>query len=56
MLNQYFAAIKLNCGLQVGNIRKMDYFHEESILYIGYLMSYVGVYLGALYRHRYHGL
>jgi hypothetical protein len=34
----------------------MSYFHEGSIFSMGYLMTYVGVYLGALYRHKYHGL
>jgi hypothetical protein len=33
----------------------MSYFHEGSIFNIGYLMTYVGVYLGALHRHKYHG-
>ena len=34
----------------------MYYFHEGSIFNIGYLWTYLGVYLGALYRHKYHGL
>ena len=35
---------------------KMEYFHYLSILKMGYLMSFTGVYLGTLYRKNYHGL
>ena len=34
----------------------MKYYHEVSILNMGYLVSFVGVYLGTLYRKNYHGL
>ena len=56
MLNSYFQHIQSNCGMIIPLNRKMSYFHEGSIFKIGYLISYVGVYLGALYRHKYHGL
>ena len=56
MLNEYFQQIQIKCGMDIPLNRKMSYFHEGSIFNVGYLISYVGVYLGALYRHKYHGL
>ena len=34
---------------------QMEYFHYVSILKMGYLMTFTGVYGGTLYRNQYHG-
>jgi len=56
---EYFQNILDLCGdveIPFDTSEYMQYFLQVSVYQIGYLMTYTGVYLGALYRKHHHGL